>query len=167
MSKQGFEAVDLDAIILKYSPSDEPLLIILPGGEALTFKIPTRKSELDSFLQDAARWYGKLPDWDSEAGRSHMFGEHLPRSAAEAIDAFMISEFSVEPKFEQLDALKLLRAPWLVREIVSRINDHNKTMDAMWTKAALDAAKKNSKTTRGTGLNAKSAENPSADTPTA
>jgi len=151
MRKQGFESVDLKSIIEKYTPSDEPCVVTLPGGETLTFKVPARKAELDEFLQSAARWYAKLPKWDSPEAKNHRFGEHLPRSSAEAIDAFMIAEFSLEPKFDQLDALKILKASWLVREIVTRINEHAKTMDSIWAASLYEASKKNSKKTRGTG----------------
>jgi len=122
----------------------------LPRGDVLKFKALARYGALKEFYRAAGDWYQSLPKPGSELAKIHPFGEHLPRDGREALVAYTISELSVEPKFEQLDALKLLRAPWLVEQIMLGIEQGSRTMYSRSDYDKVEAAKNESGATTGT-----------------
>lgn len=107
----------VDSLLEEYG-TPETFTIELPKGEVLTFRHITSYGELDKFTKEAndfARILGgsKCPP-------------HLkaldPNSDQAAIAAFTIARLSVEPKLSDEDALKLLKAPYLVQTILNKID---------------------------------------------
>jgi len=122
----------------------------LPRGDVLKFRALARYSALKDFYRAAAEWHQSLPKPGSELAKIHPFGEHLPQDGREALVAYTIAELSVEPKFEHLDALKLLRAPWLVEQIMLGIEQGSRTMYSRQDLDEMSSAKNASGATTGT-----------------
>ncbi len=154
---------NIDSFVESYAPSESTFELPLPGGEVLTFRILQSYADLQTFKQAASNWYSKLP---KAVGKEHPFYGRLPQNASDAMAAFTISELSVEPKLEHLDALKILAAPWLVETILSAIDTHNKALSKLWEAKAVDAAKKNFSETTGNGSGSQSAGTRSKSTRT-
>lgn len=142
----GLEAAfDVEALIDRYTPSDEPCLVVLPSGEILKFQVPVGKAGLDAHLAAARLWYESLPKPD-KCPANHPFAGILPQTAAEAIDAYTIATLSVDPKFTQKQALKALKAAWFVKRVIGTIEAHWRTMESVFAAEQFERSKKNSKT---------------------
>ena len=159
----SLSSFNIDEFVESYAPSEMTFALPLPGGEVLTFRILQSYGELQEFKQTASAWYQKLP---KAVELGHPFYGHMPESPSDAMAAFTISELSVEPRLEHLDALKILIAPWLVETILSAIDTHNKTISKLWEAKAVEAAKKNSSVTTGQDSGSPSAETASEPIPT-
>lgn len=142
----SLKSFNIDQFVAEYAPSESTFDLTLPGGEVLKFRIIQSYADLQQFKQDASVWYQSLPK-TVEPGHP-MYGL-IPKSPAEAMAAFTISELSVEPKLEHLDAFKILKAPWLVETLLSTIDLHNKSIAKLWESKAVESAKKNSALTSG------------------
>lgn len=110
----------IDDLLGAYAPSTATFEVSLPKGEVLTFRAFSTYSELASWKAGAAQFVKLVtggavpPAWQ----------ECLPQTNEEAIAAYTIAELSVEPKFSQIDAMRLLKAPWLVEHIMGQIDAH-------------------------------------------
>lgn len=152
---------NIDDFVEQYAPQEPTFELPLPGGEVLTFRILQSYEELQQFKRSASNWYSQLP---KTVDVNHPFFGHWPESSSDAMAAYTIAELSVEPKFEQLDAFKLLKAPWLVETILSSIDLHNKSVAKLWEMRAVEASKKNYGPTTGNGSASQSAVTPSKST---
>lgn len=151
----SLSSFNIDDFVESYAPGELTFSLPLPGGEVLTFRILQSYGELQEFKHAAAAWYQKLPKAVEPA---HPFYGHVPESPSDAMAAFTISELSVEPRLEHLDALKILKAPWLVETILSAIDTHNKSISKLWEARAVEMAKKNLSGTIGQDSGSQSAE---------
>jgi len=148
-----------DLLLDQYGIEDDATFdIVLPGGEVLKFRAMARYEDVKAFNQSAAAWYQSLPEWDSPEAKNHMWAEHLPHSAGEAIAAYTIAELSVEPKIGHLDALRLLKAPWLVNYIMSRLELGSKSILGRIEALRVEQAKNDSGATDGNEPNSPSPE---------
>jgi len=159
----SLKSFNIDQFVAEYAPAEATFELPLPGGEVLTFRIIQSYAGLQQFKQEATNWYRALP---KTVDPSHPLYGYLPDTPSEAMAAFTISELSVEPKLEHLDALKILRAPWLVETILSAIDLNNKSIAKLWESKAVEASKKNSSETTGSDLDSQSPETVSESTPT-
>lgn len=137
----------VESLLDKYGAPDGPVVVTLPEGEELRFRAITSYSDLNEFLKLAKSW--------CEGVRIACAPEMkvlLPNDDATLHAAFTISELSIEPKFSQLDALKLCQAGWLVAEIMAQLDAKRMKVriDAQ-TAAVVEDEKKGSLPTPGTG----------------
>lgn len=139
----------VDHLLATYQPEEFAEWTDPSSGDTYKFKTWKTLDEYDEFLQRAANWYGKLPEPGTPQAATHPFCEHLPASWAEGYKAFMVHELSVEPKFEQLDALRLLKAPHLMNEWRRAIEHAARTISAVRRDAMYREFLKNSATTLG------------------
>lgn len=156
---------DLDAFIEQFTPENNEITVQFPEG-ALKFRAFTRKSDYDSFMFKAAQWWDTLQREDSPIRTA--FGEFAPETSQEAAYAFMISELSTTPKINQLQACKMLRAPFLVDVIVKRIEAESKTVESVIMAKLVTESKKNLEeiSESSEGSSSSQVTNPTEDTPT-
>jgi len=143
------QSFNVDELISKYTPSDEQCEVLMPGGEVLKFKTPPDKASLDAHLRAGAHWYSKLPNPKSEEAKTHNFAGVLPANSGDAILAYSIAAWSVEPKFTQRQALTMLKAPWMASYIMKTLEAHMKTMESLFSLRLLEESKKNLETLGG------------------
>jgi hypothetical protein len=139
----------VDKLLATYEPDDKAEWVDPTDGEVYTFKTWKSSDDYEAFLQRAAAWYGKLPEAQSAEAETHPFSGFLPASWAQAYKAFMIHEMSLAPKFEQLDALRLMKAPHLSNGMVRAIQQAARTVEAVRRNAIFNDFLKNSLTTLG------------------
>lgn len=143
----GLKQIDIDELISSYGVSEEPLVVDLPNGEQLKFRVPTTLADARGVLKRAVAWFNTLPDTHESA---HPFAGILPKNREEAVDAFLISEFSLEPRISQKQALTMVaKAPWLAFSLSQAIRTHWKDMETLWMARAAEEAKKNLSETNG------------------
>lgn len=160
------EPLEIGSLLERYAPPEDVYEIELPHGERFTFRAIKSYSELRSFERDAINWFQSLPRKGSSGCDIHPFKDHLPKDADAAVAAYSISRLSVSPKIEQLDALKMLAAPWLVRFFMKSIDIGNRTIGSIYEGKLLEDAKNESGETDGGDGSSPSPGTPSASTPT-
>lgn len=135
---------DIERLIEDYTPEPGPFPVVLPRGEVLTFRPFERVAEWEDMKKKAAGWYASLPSPGEDVG--HPFEGLLPRSAEEAVTAFVIADRSVEPRILQKDALAMLKAPMLASYCYDAIMERTKEFSTLALSARVEASKKNSAT---------------------
>lgn len=133
--------LDIESMLARYAPQDEIYEISLPHGERFKFRALVSYSDLKRFERDAVAWFKTLPSPNSEEGKAHRWSEFLPADATSGITAYTISALSVEPKIEQLDALKMLKAPWLVNYFMKQIDYANRSIGSIIESKILEDSK--------------------------
>lgn len=141
----------IDSLIENYGVSDEPLVVVFPKGDQLTFQVPSSLAALKDVLRDATNWYQGLPKGKNV---DHPLCPFLPETQESAIDAYLIHKFSSDnPKIGLKDACRLVaKCPWLAFSVTQAIKSHWKEMESLWMAELANNAKKNSKETSGEGL---------------
>lgn len=109
--------MNVDSLLEEYG-TPETFEVELPKGEKLVFRHITSYGDLDQFTKDATNFARIL--------RGNTCPPNLkaldPNSDQAAIAAFTIARLSVEPKLSDEEALKLLKAPYLVQTILNKID---------------------------------------------
>lgn len=155
---------DIEKLIEDYTPEPGPFPVVLPKGEVLTFRPFERVADWETMKQAAAGWYASLPTPGEDVG--HPFEGLTPRSAEEAIMAFVIADRSVEPKIGQRDALRLLKAPMMASYLYDAIMERSKEFSSLALSARIERAKKNSANPPFTESDSPSPETSTDATPT-
>lgn len=140
----------VDRLLANYQPEQfaewtDPL----PPHQTFKFKVWASVSEYQTFLVRAGAWYQGLPKEGDPGLEIHPFAGYLPHDWNEAYKAFLIHECAVDPPFEQLDALKLLRCVHMVREWIDVIETAGKVMSSVRRAAVLGEFLKNYDPTLG------------------
>jgi hypothetical protein len=153
---EAFGGLDLEQLTEKYLVQEKEFDVILSEGEVLRFRALLRKEDLNAFIEAGIDWVQSLPLRGTAEARGHEWEEWLPQSHEEAMDAYALVALSVVPKFDELTALKWLRAPWVLREVMDQIETHSKTLRAARLADAVASRKKNSATPSADGKPSKS-----------
>lgn len=146
----GQNKSSIESLIENYGVSDEPLVVLFPKGDKLTFQVPSSLASLKEVLRDATNWYQGLPKGKDV---QHPLSPYLPETQESAIDAYLIHKFSCDtPKVGLKDACKLVaKCPWLAFSVTQAIKNHWKEMEALWMAELANNSKKNLKETTGEG----------------
>lgn len=147
-AKAGANRLDIESLIQKYGVVKEPLQVVLPDGEVFEFKVPESLTALRGTMTAAVQWFTKLPKPGPNV--QHPFCPYLPDSQESAVDAYLISTFSVDPKIGQKDALAMVaEAPWMAFSFSQAIREHWRDMESLWIAKAANESKKNLTETSG------------------
>jgi len=157
----------VDSLLDNYAPAAAEFVVTLPEGEALKFRALMSSGELADFKAALMNWLEFTPYAGSPKAAGHVWEGFLPANAYEATAAFTISHCSVEPKFSQIDALKLLKAPWLVEFVMDSVDRANRTMKSLFELKLLEHSKNESWATDGSEPASQSPETPLENTRTA
>lgn len=141
------------------APDGDTYEISLPKGEVLKFRAFRTFGELSSHYREAAEFAKRL----LVDGAYHAsWADCLPDTPAAAMAAYTIHVLSVEPKFSQFDALRLLKAPTLVEFLMEQIDQHRMNYQTN----PVDDAKKGSRATPSSGSDCEPPATFTEDTPT-
>lgn len=110
-------AFDLSGLIEQYK-APESFDVTLPAGEVFTFRAIKSHAELVDFRKRA----GVFVKAATSRALIEAWKEFAPIPAETALIAFTVSELSLEPKIEQLDALTLAKnLPWVLETMYEQI----------------------------------------------
>jgi len=132
--------------LLESYGTPETFEVELPKGEKLTFRHITNFAELSRFKKEANDFARILLSKNCPGP----YREHAPNNMDAAIAAYTISTLSVEPRFEHIDALKLMKAPYLVQTILNQIDATRMNYLNEGFAAQVEAEKKDSNETEST-----------------
>ena len=114
------EASLVEGLLSAYGTDVDTFDVVLPKGERLRFRQFRSYGELNRFNTEAAAFARLVTGKRSQVKEE--WWPHLPDDKEAAITAYTIHAMSVEPRFDQLQALKLLSAPWLVSQLMRELN---------------------------------------------
>ena len=120
MTDQAESPDVLAGLLDNYGTDVDTFEVVLPKGEILKFRQFRTYGELSRFNQDAAAFAVKATTKKSQFPEA--WWPYLPDEREAAIAAYTLHALSVEPRFEQLHALRLLSAPWLVTHLMEQLN---------------------------------------------
>ena len=110
-------AFDLSSIIDQYK-APESFDVVLPAGETFTFRAIKSHTELVDFRKKAAVFVKAA----TSKALIDAWKEFAPIPAETALIAFTVSELSLEPKIEQIDALSIAKnVPWILETMYEQI----------------------------------------------
>lgn len=156
----------VDRLVREYAPDSDIYDVVLPEGEVLKFRALKGYGDLAEFKRALIDWSDHTPLAGAKAAKGHIWESRLPKNTFERTAAFTIAYFSHEPQFTHVDALDLLKAPWLVEYLMNCIESANKTMRSMFESKLVEASKKGSGETGGSASSSSSPETVSESTPT-
>lgn len=164
------ESIDLDAITDLYVTQQASQIdVYVPIGDqilSLKFNRYPRQSEYRALLRDAADFYRGLPAFGTPAQTGHAWAAFWPMDAQEYVDAYMVSNLSLEPKIAIETALKWLAHPNLISTILDQVETASKTVATVTLATLIDAKKKNwSEVASGVTSSEPASESP-GDSPT-
>lgn len=133
----------IDQVLDRYERKEPNFTVTLPKGEVLTFRHFKNSDDFEQFVTSAAD-FAKLVD-KPPAGPMK---EVMPKSRGVAINAFMVSYLAVEPKINQLQALKLTQRPEIFFHIVNAIESAKYIYEAKQVEEGIERGKESSKATQ-------------------
>ena len=110
----------IEGLLAQFGNPEGLIDVELPDGKVLQFRNVRSSGELIELQTQAAAFAKASLQRGGCPVAWRELGELTPY---DLVTAYMLSELSVEPKFEQLHVLRLcMGAPWLIDHITQRIN---------------------------------------------
>jgi hypothetical protein len=151
----------IQGILDNYAPEGGTFDVELPMGEVLKFRALTSHPEYVAFRREATEYAQQRLK-----GHAHpLCVPLLPKEIDSLVSVYTIKELSVEPKFDELQALRLLGAPLIVDLIISEI-DKRRCKFIAEGRNPLEEAQKKSTTTPSSESGSGSPGTSTDDTPT-
>ncbi|HLO97253.1 MAG TPA: hypothetical protein VK171_01550 [Fimbriimonas sp.] len=128
---------NLESFIEEYK-APETFVVTLPGGHEFKFKTIKSHTEFVGFTEKAKRFI-KLTQGKSVPKDWKQFQPIHPETANKA---FTVSELSLEPKFSQLDALRLAQeVPFVLETFFEKLEINRSAVFAKIVDESLDEGK--------------------------
>lgn len=131
----------IDEVLDRYDRKETTFEVKLPKGETFRFRHFVDADDFEAFVKGAGEFAGLIEKPPAT------FRGHMPKSKSVAINAFMISYLSVEPKIEQLHALKLAKRPEVFFHIINQIEGAKQAYEMDGAEEAITRGKDSSKGT--------------------